>query len=185
MAAGRPPGKPSLVASAQHSHAVPNGTEAGMRVIGVLAGRLVGGRRIALLVAHSLLLLGLTSAPLHAQPGSTAALKDSFGGTAIDSALWTTTKNLATATESGGTLNLTPNANTGAAYAFVSSAATYALTGSQVAVKAVTVPNNGNVDAQLSVQIDSNNYVKWVYQSGSMTAYYAVGGVRTTVATLT
>src|ERR1700682_4026065 len=64
-------------------------------------------------------------------------LWDTFGGAAIDTSRWTVTlQRYGTASESGGTLNLVPDANTGSSLIIVSSASTYSLAGSPAAVKA-------------------------------------------------
>lgn len=113
-------------------------------------------------------------------------LQDSFGGTTINSALWTASQTAGTASESGATLNLAPNANTGLASILVSSASTYSMTGSQAAVRVSRVPSNaGSVDTQFSVFLDSNNYVQWFYESGILYAFKQVGGLRTQLLSLT
>ena len=79
-------------------------------------------------------------------------LQDRFGGTAINSTLWTVTQIQGTASASGTTLDLVPNANTGTASILVSSTATYSLAGSEASVNVSRVPSSaGGVDAQFSL----------------------------------
>ncbi len=107
------------------------------------------------------LLVALVAVPAFATPLD--KLQDAFGGSAVDASLWTQIQVHGTVSESGGTLNLTPNANTGAAGLQLESASTYAFTGSQAAVHAVRMPSSaGNVDAQFSVLLDGSNYVQWL-----------------------
>lgn len=127
------------------------------------------------------LLLGISAA---AHATAVDRLQDSFGGTTIGSA-WTVTRTAGNVTESGGTLNLTPNANTGTTSLLVKSAATYSLTGSHAAVQVPRVPNTGNVDAQFSLFLNASNYVQWFYQSGFLYAFKFVGGTKTQLAKLT
>jgi hypothetical protein len=90
-----------------------------------------------------------------------------------------------TASESGGTLNLVPDANTGSSLILVSSASTYSLAGSQAAVKASSVPSTaGSVDVQFSLLIDNQNYLQWYCENGFLYAFWAKGGVRAQVARL-
>ncbi len=132
------------------------------------------------------LLVATLAIPGRAQAAAVGSLKDSFAGTSINSTLWTAVQNQGAASESGGTLNLVPNANTGASSVFVKSNSTYSLTGSMAAIRAATMPNGvgGNVDTQFSLLLDGNNYVQWFWQENTLYAFYAVAGVRTTVATL-
>src|SRR2546430_16252082 len=112
------------------------------------------------LVKKISLLAFVISAPLFAAPVD--KLQDSFGGTSVNTTLWTVTTSHGTVTESGGTLNLTPNANTGLASLLAKSTSTYSFTGSQAAVKASRVPSSaGNVNAQFSGFLDGRNYVHW------------------------
>src|SRR5207253_4588177 len=91
-----------------------------------------------------------------------------------------------TASEGGGTLNLAPNANTGAASLLVSSVSTYSLAGSQAAVKVARVPSSaGNVDVQFSLLVDGRNYVQWFYQGNVLYAFWSKSGTRRQVAKLT
>jgi hypothetical protein len=115
-----------------------------------------------------------------------ASLTDTFGGTSVDTTKWTVTQNLATVTEASGSLNITPNANTGSAWGYVASVGTYTLVGSSAAVQAVSVVSSGgNVDNQFSLLLDGSNYVQWLYQQGTLYGISIVGGVRTNVAVLT
>src|SRR5438445_3499025 len=112
-------------------------------------------------------------------------LQDGFADTSIDMTRWKVSQGQGTASEAGGTLNLAPSANTGAAWILVSSASTYSLRGSQAAVKAARVPSSaGNVDVQYSLLLDGNNYVQWFYQSGSLYAFWSKSGTRRQVAKL-
>ena len=144
-----------------------------------------GSSRLLAGVASKLAFLVLLSAlPAIAAPAD--RLQDSFTGTSINSALWTVSQTAGTASESGGTLRLAPNANTGTTAILVSSASTYAMTGSQAAVKVSSVPSNaGNVNAQFSVFLNGSNYVQWFYESGSLYAFKYVGGVQTQLASFT
>src|SRR5438093_13608228 len=94
-------------------------------------------------------------------------LQDGFGATSIDATRWKVSQAQGVASEAGGTLNLTPNANTGAVSILVSSASTYSLAGSRAAVEVSQVPSSaGNVDVQFSLLLDGKNYVQWFYQGG-------------------
>jgi hypothetical protein len=113
-------------------------------------------------------------------------LQDTFGGASIDTSRWTVKlQSYGSASESGGTLNLVPNANTGSSLIIVSSASTWSLAGSQVAVEASSVPSTaGSVDVQFSLLIDNKNYLQWYCESGFLYAFWAKGGVLTQVARL-
>jgi len=130
-------------------------------------------------LAALLLVVPAVAAPLD-------RLQDTFGGASIDASRWTVKlQSYGTASESGGTLNLVPDANTGSSLIIVSSASTYSLAGSQAAVKASSVPSTaGNVDVQFSLLIDSQNYLQWYCESGFLYAFWAKSGVRTQVARL-
>jgi len=111
-------------------------------------------------------------------------LVDSFGGDAIDTALWAVAAREGAATEAGGTLTLAPNSSTGASAIIVSSNSVYDLTGSEASVKVDQVVNAGNVNNQFSLQLNWDNTVSWWYENGLLFAVYYVAGVRTTVASL-
>ncbi len=113
-------------------------------------------------------------------------MQDAFNDTSIDGARWSVRQGQGAATESGGTLNLVPNPSSGSVSILVSSASTWALKGSQAAVRAVRVPSSaGNIDLQYSLMIDGNNYLQWFYQGGVLYAFWCKAGARTQVAKLT
>ena len=83
-----------------------------------------------------------------------------------------------TASASGTTLDLVPNANTGTASILVSSTATYSLAGSEASVNVSRVPSSaGGVDAQFSLFLDRLNYLQWYYDGGFLYAYQSINGV--------
>jgi RHS repeat-associated protein len=132
------------------------------------------------------LLVAVSLAPSVAHAAAAASLTDSFAGTTIDTTKWNTFQSGGTVSQGGGTLNLVPTPGAASSSVFVASNLTYSLTGSMAAIKAVTMPSGlGGVDAQFSLRIDGNNFVQWFWQENTLYAVYAVGGVRTTVATLT
>ena len=117
---------------------------------------------------------------------SIANVADVFTGTSVNTKLWATSQMNGAITESGGTLNLTPNANTGSAALSVYSLKNYSLAGSSVFTKAVGVVDaGGNVDNDFSLLLDGSNYIKWLYQGGTLYAMASVGGTVSYVATLT
>jgi hypothetical protein len=70
-----------------------------------------------------------------------SSFTDLFNGTTIDASKWTVTATQGTAGEGGGTLNLAPNANTGAAQIIVSGSGSYTLIGSSAYVQVPTWPS--------------------------------------------
>ena len=113
---------------------------------------------------------------------SIATLSDAFNGTAIDSSLWNVSAVGGVIAEGGGTLNLTPNANTGTAQLAVSSKGSYSLSSAAAYVKVpAVVTNSSAVNEDFALMLDGNNYVEWAYQQGTLYAYAVVGGTTTTV----
>ena len=110
-----------------------------------------------------------------------SSLVDTLGGAALGSN-WTILQQTQGAiSEGGGSLNLSPNANTGSSQLNVVSARPYNLTGSAALVNAKQVVANGNVDNQFSVRIDASNELGWQYQQGNLYVFYVVNNVRTTI----
>jgi hypothetical protein len=112
-----------------------------------------------------------------------SALTDAFSGTALDTTKWMIVDNLdGTISESGGSLNLAPNANDGTTQLSVQSTATYSLIGSSAAVKVPSVVNMGcNVNNRLMVIKDNANGVEWWAECGNLRAKKIIGGVETTI----
>lgn len=113
------------------------------------------------------------------------SLVDSFAGTSVSPSLWAVVAKNGQVTESAGTLKLAPNTNTGAAQLYVRSSSLYTLLGSNSWVKVPAVVSaGGSVNNRFTLLADSGNYLQWYFEAGTLYAFSALGGVRTTVASL-
>jgi len=114
-----------------------------------------------------------------------ASLTDSFAGP-IDSTKWTVSATAGTASASGGILTLTPNAGTSSAAVYVTSVGTYTLYNSQASSKVLgVVDSGGNINNKFTLRASGNqNELGWLYESGTLYAYYRVNGVETDTASL-
>ena len=99
---------------------------------------------------------------------------------------WAGPDGLATITESGGSINLSPAPGNGGSQALVESIGTYELTNSSASVQILSVVSaTGNVNTVFTVQLDWNNQLNWWYEYGYLYANYVLNGVQYPVATLT
>lgn len=115
-----------------------------------------------------------------------AQLSDPFSGTSIDPR-WSVSAVSGTATESGGTLNLSPNAGTGSAQIVVTSTGAFSLASSFAQAQITSVVNAGcnvNNSLQLTQAGAAGNRLQWWFECGNLYAMYAVSGTETTLATL-
>lgn len=121
------------------------------------------------------------------QPDPANPWADSFNGSVIDGAKWTTfTFAGGTATEGGGAVSLTPAPNTTNSEAQIKSINSASLIGNAASVKAVGVLNSANdCDEDFSLMLSGSNRVVWFLEHGSLKALYYVNGVKTTLVSLT
>ena len=119
-------------------------------------------------------------------PVPISALADRFGGSAVETSLWTITAQTGgTITEAGGVLALSPNANIGTAQLAVSSNARFGLPGSSISVQVPSVVNMGcGVNNSLRVRANSQNELEWWAECGNLHANKVVNGVETTIASV-
>ena len=113
-----------------------------------------------------------------------ATLQDPFTANALNAALWSSftggTSTLSYS-EQGASANL-PAVATSSDNGTIYSNSTYDLTGSYLAAHITTVPNPATgAYANLQGQIDGNNLVGWLIQSGTLAARYVVTGTITTL----
>lgn len=74
-----------------------------------------------------------------------------------------------------------PAATTALTDGDLSSTGTYLLTGSSAYQQVLAVPTSITAtDAELRLRIDASNYIRWVYEAGTLYAQYNVAGVKTT-----
>jgi hypothetical protein len=120
-----------------------------------------------------------------AQLSPVSTLQDTFGGTSIGP-LWTiTSQSLGSITESGGTLNLAPNANTDSILSMVSANQyTLANSGAFVQVPQV-VASGGSAINGFTLLNDTYNSLDWLFKNGNLYAVYTVNNGATIAATLT
>jgi len=112
---------------------------------------------------------------------SFTTLTDEFDS--INSSVWTTTQaGGATVTDLNEQLIITyPLACTSATDGDITTIWDYDLTNGRASIQVITVPSSlTNADAELRLFIDSNNWLRWVYEAGTLYAQYMVGGVKTT-----
>lgn len=121
-----------------------------------------------------------TGNPVLLKP-KTETLSDAF--TTADTAKWANiggTNPLVT----GGHVELVPTTG----YPSFTSITDYSLTGSYAFIEVPQVPATGNGTIQawpLRLNFDGNNQLHWYYSGGQLLAEYSIGGVFTTLATLT
>ena len=119
-------------------------------------------------------------------PPPASSVQELFANGGINEDRWLVSTHEGTASASGGSLRLTPDANTGNAIVAVASANLYSLIGSAVHTKAPgVVSSSGNVRQEFALRLDAKNYLEWRYQAGGLSAYAVVDGNSTTVASLT
>jgi hypothetical protein len=118
-------------------------------------------------------------------PPPVSTLVDSFAGSSINTSLWTVSQTAGTATEGGGSLNLTPNVGAPNTLVYLTSISQYSLVSSQAKVKLTSVPQ-GNVSTIFSLFKDwvPGEEIGWWYEMGTLYAYYLVAGVENDVAVL-
>lgn len=111
-------------------------------------------------------------------------LADPFNQITLDTTKWveflagsaTTTYDV-----TGAQVNF-PASTTSSTDGDISSVTTYALTNSYGYLRVLAVPNAGGItDAEMRFQINTSNYVRWVYESGTLYAQYNVAGSKTTL----
>lgn len=116
------------------------------------------------------------------------SLTDPFNQITLDTSKWveflagsaTTTYAL-----SGAQVNY-PASTTAATDGDISSITTWSLINSYGYVRVLAVPlAAGITDAEMRFQINSSNYLRWVYESGTLYAQYNVAGVKTTAFSVT
>lgn len=111
-------------------------------------------------------------------------LQDLFNQTTLNASLWSQFTSGATLaySSSGATVTL-PNPTTSSTDGDISANTTYDLTNSYVFLQGITMPapTAGSTDAQLWIRIDSNNWLRWVYEAGTLYAQYMIAGASTTV----
>jgi RHS repeat-associated protein len=123
--------------------------------------------------------------PAVAQLSPVSTLQDTFGGTSIGP-LWTITSQVqGSITESGGTLNLAPNANTDSILSMVS-ASQYTLANSGAFVQVPQVVASGGFATNgFTLLNDTYNSLDWLFKNGNLYAVYTVNNGATIAATLT
>lgn len=119
---------------------------------------------------------------------SMATFADPFNQTSVDSTKW------AQATAGGATLSFDatgatvtyPSSSTASTAGSVSAKANYDLTGSYAYLQVLAVPSSStNADAEMALLLDSNNWLRWVYEGGTLYAQYMVAGTRNNATTFT
>lgn len=116
-------------------------------------------------------------------------LTDSFLGSTLNTVLWTqfTSADGTTFTYTAGTsarVNF-PTSTTATTDGDLSSVTTYDLTNSYVRFQVLSVPTSASVaDAELRLGT-SANYIRWVYEGGTLFAQYDVAGSKTTAFSVT
>lgn len=117
---------------------------------------------------------------------SMATFADPFNRTSVDSTKW------AQATAGGATMTFDatgatvtyPSSSTASTAGSVSAIANYDLTGSYAYVQVLAVPSSStNADAEMALLLDSNNWLRWVYEGGTLYAQYMVAGTRNNATT--
>lgn len=113
-----------------------------------------------------------------------ALLQDPFNQNTLNSAKWVQTT-LGSATISydatGATISY-PSSSTSSTDGDLTSAHIYDLTGSMAYVHVLAVPSAAtSADAELRLEIDGSNYLRWVYEAGTLYAQYNVAGSKTTL----
>lgn len=112
--------------------------------------------------------------------------KDEFD--TIDSSVWTTTQaGGATVALANEAVTVTfPAACTASTDGDLTSIWQYDLTGAAASIKVMAVPSSLTAaDAELRLEIDGTDYLRWVYESGTLYAQYEVAGSRTTLFSVT
>lgn len=113
----------------------------------------------------------------------TNRLLDYFNQTTLNTALWTqTTGGSATMSydSTGATVNF-PASSTSSTIGQLQSAS-YNLTGGFAELQVLAVPlSSTTANGELRLQIDINNYIRWVYEQGTLYAQRRVSGTVTTV----
>jgi hypothetical protein len=113
-----------------------------------------------------------------------SSASDSFAGP-LDPAKWTVSATAGSASASGGVLTITPNPATSSTAVYVTSAASYAFTGSQASTKVVGVVD-GSINNKFTLRAPGNqNELGWYYEQGKLFAYWRANGVETDPSFLT
>lgn len=111
---------------------------------------------------------------------SISTLTDTFDGS-IDTSKWTESESgSATVTQSGNVVVTPPGSTVGAHYASYTSG-TYDLTNSIAYISVSPLNQSTNGQTFLKVIQNSNNYVQWIIENGTIYAQRTVAGVTTTV----
>ena len=109
---------------------------------------------------------------------SVATISDPFSASALDASLWVPTAiGGATVAEGGGALVFTLPSNANAEVQ-VASVSAYSLIGASASVYTPSVISNvGYVDEEFRLQKDSENYLQWYVQQGSLMAMLSANNV--------
>ena len=110
-------------------------------------------------------------------------LSDDFSGASVDTVAWAeTATGSATVTQTGGQLEIAlPSSATSSDLGQLKSVGTFDMTSGSVVVdiaQAVSASTNANQSLQL--YIDSNNWLQWTIENGTLYAQYLEGGSKTT-----
>ena len=111
-------------------------------------------------------------------------LTDSFNTGSLDTTKWTQfTGGGATISYAGNNVNVAyPASSTSSTDGDIVSNNPYTLISSYAILQVPTVPSSlTSADAELRLRIDANNYVRWVYEGGTLFAQQNVLGVRSTL----
>lgn len=110
-------------------------------------------------------------------------LVDLFNQSSLNATLWGSFQSGATLSyDATGALVTLPNPTTSSTDGDIGAVSTYDLTNSYIFLQGITMPSPtaGSTDAQLWIRVDSNNWLRWVYEAGTLYAQYMVGGVNHT-----
>jgi hypothetical protein len=116
-----------------------------------------------------------------------ASIDEPFTGVAPTPATdtWTTSASGGSIYQDGTALNLAPNSNVGNAQLSVTSVNPFVFNSSSLAARVPnTINGAGGVDQQMMIRLDSNNYIRWVFQTNQLSMDYVVGGTLNTIATI-
>jgi hypothetical protein len=114
---------------------------------------------------------------INAAPKLVATLVDSFGGSSIDSSLWSVSTYQGSATERDGALLLAPYSYSSWSQMAVESRGTYALTGSSATVRVPSVVSQAcGANNRFLLKSDARNSVGFWVECGTLYAYAQVNG---------